>query len=477
MGELGQNKDCQCRELDKHEKERNICRDVDADPIGADDGCDLGWINRARTDRPATNSDRGWFAAGGLAGRCPFDEGTGTNNADVSGNVWAATSQGSPLPIWANGEDTVPVMVVNNGNPYTTSREITIQPSSTNYPNILVSLDPSMANATTLPNSGAITYTLPDKDGRHILHLQYADDCGSPHSPILSASVTLDRLPPVVVITSPASDAVLDQAFIKLQAVAADPDPVKPTGARPLKIWINGARYWDRFGTNIVVERFPVPAGTNSFTVHIVVMDQAGNSNEVSRTWTVDTSGDRIAPHLSSFNIATKTLLPDESEVWIEAAVNDQNAVVNAIVRSVAGASTNALNVRGTHVEGLVPLEFGTNAVVVSASDAAGNTSSNVFTIIRSDRYRFKITSPAFGEFATAPSNYVSGYVSAKFDEGLPTETNITSVFINGVAAVLGTNIDANGNLSFTTTNAIPLGVPITGFIAGPGIPTNPPPS
>ena len=52
----------------------------------------------------------------------------------------------------------------------------------------------------------------------------------------------------------------------------------------------------------------------------------------------------------------------------------------------------------------------------------------------------------------------------------------MTSVLINGVAAVLGTNVDANRNLSFTTTNAIPVGVPITGFIAGPGIPTDPPP-
>jgi hypothetical protein len=373
--------------------------------------------------------------------------------------------------------DLLPEMVVNNGDPYTASWVITIQPSSTNYPNILISLDPGMINATALANTGVITYSLPDEDGRYTLYLQYADTQGHPSSATIARMVTLDRLPPAVEITSPASDAVLDQAFIKLQAVAADPDPVEPTEARPLKIWINGARFWDRFGTNIVVKRFPVPAGMNSFTVHIVVMDQAGNSNEVSRTWTVDTSGDRIAPQLSSFNIATNTLLPDVSEVWIEAAVDDQNAVVNAIVCSDAGASTNALNVRGTHVEGLVPLEFGTNAVVVSASDAAGNASSNVFTVIRSDRYRFKITSPAFGEFATAPSNYVSGYVSAKFDEGLPTETNVTSVFINGVAAVLGTNIDANGNLSFTTTNAIPLGVPITGFIAGPGIPTAPPPS
>jgi hypothetical protein len=129
---------------------------------------------------------------------------------------------------------------------------------------------------------------------------------------------------------------------------------------------------------------------------------------------------------------------------------------------------------RNSHYEGFVPLESGTNRMKLAASDAAGNASSNLFTLIRSNRYRCQITSPAFGAFATAPTTYVSGYVSALYDEGLPTQTTITGVFINGVAAVLGTNIDAYGNRSFTTTNAIGLGVPITGYIVGPGITDEP---
>jgi len=48
----------------------------------------------------------------------------------------------------------------------------------------------------------------------------------------------------VVYITSPASTAVLNQAFITLEAVAADPDPIEPSAFRPLKIWINGQRFW-----------------------------------------------------------------------------------------------------------------------------------------------------------------------------------------------------------------------------------------
>jgi hypothetical protein len=182
----------------------------------------------------------------------------------------------------------------------------------------------------------------------------------------------------------------------------------------------------------------------------------------------VDPGRDTVAPRLSSFNIPAEMLLPDVSEVWIEAAVDDESALVKAVVSGSTGdVMTKLLNVRGRKVEGLVPLEFGTNHLVIVASDAAANSTSNLFTIVRTDRYRFQITSPAFGEFATAPSNYVSGYVSVKIDEGLPTEANVASVIINGVPAVLDTNVDANGNRRFSTTNAIPLGVPITGQVFG----------
>ena len=286
---------------------------------------------------------------------------------------------------------------------------------------------------------------------------------------------TTKSAPPVVYITSPASTAVLNQAFITLEAVAADPDPIEPSAFRPLKIWINGQRFWDRRGTKIVIKRFPVPAAANSFTVTILAVDEAGNSNQTTQTWRVDTSTATTAPKFLSVNLSPTMSLPDVNSIWVEGDVDNPNALITAIVRFPSGnIATNSLNVRNSHYEGSVPLESGTNRMKLVASDAAGNASSNLFTLIRSNRYRCQITSPAFGAFATTPTTYVSGYVSALYDEGLPTQTTITGVFINGVAAVLGTNIDANGNRSFTTTNAIGLGVPITGYIVGPGITDEP---
>jgi hypothetical protein len=331
--------------------------------------------------------------------------------------------------------------IVNHSERYTPSLTIPILPLSASFPKILVSLDGAMANATVVSNSGgSFNYTLSDSgDAQYSVYLQYANAQGQPTNGIVAKSVILDRAAPFVKITSPASNAVLNQAFITLQAVAGDPDPAEVTAARPLTIWINDAPFWGRNGTNITFVRFPVPAGTNSFTVNLKAADGAAHTNQTSRTWTVNPASDTTAPHLTNFNIAATTLFPDAGATWLECTSDDSNVIVRAVVSAGgSGTTTNELFVGGTRVEGFVPLEFGTNTVVVRASDAAGNATSNIFTIIRSDRYRFVITSPTFGDFATAPSNTVSGYVSAKFDEGLPTQTNVTTVTINGVQAVLG---------------------------------------
>lgn len=445
--------------------------DPDGDGLTNLQECQLG-TNPMNPDTDGDSIPDGWEAAHGLNPLDPSDGAANLMDFELG-----------------TGSDQLLDVAVNGSNEWTTSLTVSVDPLGSTQPRLRISYgDPNLwrqvlpgetSPYAVVDNPGrAFTITLPDQgDGSYDLYFQYLGTNGVSVGPILHKHVTLDRVAPVVAITSPAGNAVLDQAFITLQGAAFDPDPVQPPDARPLKIWINDNPYWGRSGTNITIKRFPVPSGTNAFTVTIRAVDAAGNTNTASQTWTVDPGGDTTAPQLSSFNIATSTLLPDVSTVWVEGAVDDSNALVTAIVSSDSGdVTTNALNVYNLQFEGLVPLESGTNTVVLLAADAAGNVSSNVFTVISSSRYRFAITSPAFGDFATAPSNYVSGYVGALFDEGLPTQTNVQGVVINGVAAMLGTNIDADGNLSFTTTNAIPVGVPITGYLVGDGIPTNPPP-
>lgn len=230
---------------------------------------------------------------------------------------------------------------------------------------------------------------------------------------------------------------------------------------------MNNVRYWDRLGTNVVIQRFPVPSGTNAFTVAIQAVDQAGNTNQATQTWAVNTSLAMNAPNLLSANISQTMMVPAVASIWVEGDVDNPYALITAISAAASGdVATNSLGVLQQHYGGSVPLELGTNQLALIASDAAGNATSNLYTIISVDNYQAAITSPALGAFASSPSTVVNGYVSGTVNSGQPTEADVTGVLINGVAAAIDwDNQDENGNVPFATTNSIPLGVPITGQV------------
>ena len=67
----------------------------------------------------------------------------------------------------------------------------------------------------------------------------------------------------------------------------------------------------------------------------------------------------------------------------------------------------------------LLPLDFGTNTILVMASDISGNASTNAFTLVNTYDYQLGITSPAaFGTYANGEAQTVSGFVSQYWDSG-----------------------------------------------------------
>ena len=136
--------------------------------------------------------------------------------------------------------------------------------------------------------------------------------------------------------------------------------------------------------------------------------DVAGNV--VSNVGTLSATGatNPNAPPLSNLNfVDSVTVMPDVPQIWMQGQVSDTNATVSA---SVNGGFPIPMNKRG-HVFGyLLPVEFGTNLIVLVASDASGqNHSSQVLLIERGNHYRAAITSPEFGAFAEGEAPAVSG--------------------------------------------------------------------
>ncbi len=355
-------------------------------------------------------------------------------------------------------------IIVNGGNAWATSTNITLQSLAVPYPKLKVSHAPNMTNATTFINTlEPVSYTLPaNGDVNYYLYVQYASYNGTAIGPVLFKTLTLDTRPPFVEITGPttSTNGSGNQAFIHVQATVYDPAPTGGVDVtRPLTTYMDGGLI-GRQGTQVEEPRWPVVIGTNE--IHVVVIDQAGQSSSDTLTWIVTTAGDTNAPAVTNLNLVADTgpgatgavTVPDWPDLWVQGDLADSNAIVTAAVNERAPIM---LNVMGNQFGQFVPLEFGTNALVIIAADAAGNATSNTYNVVRSDRFHVAITNLVFGVFANGQSNIVSGYVSAKIDEGAAGETNLVSLTINGVGTTLHWGqMDEDGHVPFETNDPLP---------------------
>jgi hypothetical protein len=355
--------------------------------------------------------------------------------------------------------DTVDVLV-NNGSTWATNQTITLSASAYPFPFVEVSLYPNMSNATVLANTGApLTYLLPStNNATYYLYLQYTDAQTNALGPVLFKPITLDTIPPWIEITSPTNSTGSD-AFVHLQATVFDPDPQNPTAPgvfRPVKIWINGQPYWNLSNHQIDIPRYPVAAYSNNL-ITIVAQDQAGNTTEAGVSIYINPTN-TAPPTLTVTGFAPNTVtdIPDESSVWVSGQMDDLNAIVTA---SVNGSDPISMNVRSNQFGYILPVDWGTNTVLIMGANAAGYASTNVFTLVCGNRYQFAFTTPAPGTYINNSNVQVVGYVSAFRDASLPTQTGVVSVTVNGIPTTL---TDGGGGLTNFTT-IVPVPVPSDG--------------
>ncbi len=229
--------------------------------------------------------------------------------------------------------------------------------------------------------------------------------------------VNIDRTPPVIAL-DPGNGQTLDQSHPLL--LISYSDSGSGTGVPPVAVAsgldlstlqitldsIDVTTNFFVFPAEAVGDGSNLAAGTHTWCVSLT--DVAGNV--VSNVGTLSATGatNPNAPPLSNLNfVDSVTVMPDVPQIWMQGQVSDTNATVSA---SVNGGFPIPMNKRG-HVFGyLLPVEFGTNLIVLVASDASGqNHSSQVLLIERGNHYRAAITSPEFGAFAEGEAPAVSG--------------------------------------------------------------------
>ena len=371
-----------------------------------------------------------------------------------------ASAANTSLP-WANGTNNLAAYQISQIPP-TITATITPAPNATgwNNTNVVVHFSATSTGSGIAWITSDITVAGATNDCEVTGYAM--DNAGN----FVSASVlvNIDPTPPVITL-DPGDGQSLDQSHPLLLIKYADSDTNVPPqivsaglDLSTLQILLDSTDVTSNFYTfasGVVGNGGSLAAGTHTWSA--TVADMAGNVTSTSVTFTATGAINPNAPTMSSLNFVDDvTVMPDVREIWVQGQVSDPNA---SIAASVNGGEPVTMNKRGNVFGYLLPVELGTNVIVLVASGANGqNLSSKAFVVERSTRYRAAITSPEFGAYANGQPVTVSGYVSAKKDEGLATEEPLDSVTVNGVATTLDwAHVDADGNVPFTTVTPVPV--------------------
>jgi hypothetical protein len=176
--------------------------------------------------------------------------------------------------------------------------------------------------------------------------------------------------------------------------------------------------------------------GLNTVTLHAT--DLAGNTTTTNVCFTLDYSGDTNPPVLAVIFPQAGAVLSG-SNFTLQAQVADATATVTATVNGATNAVQGVVERNGTVWVAGLPLAAGTNAVTVTATDAAGNSSVTNFNVVGHD-VGLTINPLTSGQLNQA-SVSVGGTVA---------DTNVT-ITVNGVTATV--NPDGSWNADDVPVN------------------------
>lgn len=247
-------------------------------------------------------------------------------------------------------------------------------------------------------------------EGLNNLFMAATDSAGNASRANLS--ITSDTIMPVVKITVPASNSYTGKNTIAVSGTIAD--------ATATRVTINGV------DAEVSVTAFTVPGisvseGTN--TIRATATDASGNVASDQITVISDT----VPPSISVDTVPDTT---KQRTIDIKGSVADQTATTISIQ-----GKTASIPAGGGAYSISIDLTEGQNTIHISATDSAGNTSSEQrTTILDTMSPAVSISSPLSGSYTNKGSVAVSGSFS---------DATAVTVTVNGVIAIA-----ANGGFS-----------------------------
>lgn len=259
-----------------------------------------------------------------------------------------------------------------------------------------------------------------------------------------SIRVNVDRAPPAIQITSPGAGAYLQGPTVSVTGTVSD--------VSPHSVEVNGQTAVVTNGTFTA----QVPATDGSLTIQATATDAASNSTSAQVTVTIDTK----APDIAVTSPADGTIT-NLSSIAISAAVTDTAPVTVRVNSAPVELSNGAFS---TVVA--LPGE-GPRAIVITAVDAAGNTSTRQLAITR-DATPPELTIVTPAENATLGAQPIS--VTGLVQDLTPVVVRVNGVDASraqnswtgsagfaseGTQTITVTAIDAAGNQSTVARNVL----------------------
>lgn len=286
---------------------------------------------------------------------------------DAAGNV----GQSGNVVVTVSNDRTAPVAsLAAPASGATLNGTVTISAAASD--NIGVTRVEFYANGVLLAATNTMPYTYnwntaSYADGSYSLSVKAYDNSGNVgQSGAVTVTVINDTAAPTVAITTPAANATVS-GTVAIQAAAAD-----NVGVSRVEFYVNGllkssasaAPYSYAWDTKSVIN--------GSYTLSAIAYDAAGNVGQSGNT-TVTVANDTTAPVLA---ITVKSLKTET----IGGTVSD-NVQVSSVKVAVGSGLPIIASVSGTTWSCKVSLATGINAILVTATDSAGNSSSVTTTM------------------------------------------------------------------------------------------------
>lgn len=340
---------------------------------------------------------------------------------------------------------------LNGGSLYATNAAISLDFGPFVADTVDIAESPRMAGAINRPLKKPVPFSFQNSsNGLRSVYVRLRRVSDGAVSPILSRSIVLDTVRPKLSVADPPDGVVTARRFVKVQGTVTD--NIGPARVRIDGTWaetMEGGSF--RYGQVILHE------GSN--VVEVVAEDAAGNTATYRVRVVRDSSIDTVSPAVvfdlprdyvvlgGITNYIGTSTFGSDSELLLHGHSDDETATIALRVLGAGGVKATATaSIFGTQIWARVPLFQGTNVLTAVASDAAGNSSTNQFTVIRDPKITLKITDPGELQLINGSATYVSGIASTAFSNAVITVNgNPTDLTLKGA------------NLFFRTRAPVPL--------------------